>query len=88
MRAWLNAILSFIGTTSLTDEEYTALNVTGVTPDVHNQAAYDLLAEGLQAREPVSSLQDRLVGVFKAKGFTVSPNSTANTNIYIGSVLE
>lgn len=87
MRAWLNAILSFIGTSSLTDEEYAGLNVIGMTVDVYNQAAYDCLADLLEDREAVSSMQDRLVGFFKAKGLDVVANDTAHTNIYIGDVL-
>lgn len=87
MRAWLNAILSFIGSTSLTDLEYAGLNVVGVTVEVYDQASYDVLAGLLEDRESVSSLQERLIGLYAAKGFTVEANVVAKSNIYIGDVL-
>ena len=87
MRDWFNAIFLFIGTTSLTDIEYAGMNVLNITVNVYDQAAYDELAAVLEGREAVSTMQSRLVGVFKAKGAEIAALDTAKTNIYIGDVL-
>lgn len=87
MRDWLNAILIFIGTTTLTDEEYDAINFLNVTLNTYDQGSYDQLSAVLLAREAVSTMQARLLGVFTAKGATITAAVTAKTNIYIGDVL-
>lgn len=87
MRDWLNAVLIFIGTTSMTDAEYAAINVVGMTSQVYNQAAYDQLSALLLSREAVSTMQSRLTGVFQAKGAEITAVVTAKTNIYLGDVL-
>ncbi len=87
MRDWLNAIFSFIGTTSLTDAEYNGINFVNITLQTYNQAAYDELSKVLLAREAVSDMQKRLLGVFTAKGATIAPAVTAKTNIYLGDAL-
>lgn len=87
LREWLNAVLSFIGATSLTDEEYDGINFLGLTALDYNQAAYDQLAAVLSAREAISTMQDRLVAVFKAKGTDVIAVETGFSNIYLGDVL-
>lgn len=87
MRDWLNAILTFIETTSLTDVEYDSIDQTGMITNIYNQEAYDQLSAVLEGRESVSDLQARLVGLFSAKGFTVDEADLAKTNIYIGDVL-
>lgn len=84
MRDWFNAIFQFIGTTSLTDEEYQGINVLHIDVMVYSQTAYDELSKVLLARESVSDLQDRLIGVFKAKGTDVAPAVTTGTNILLG----
>lgn len=87
MRDWLNAILVFIGATSLTDDEYNSMNLLNVTNGVYDQFAYDQLAGVLTSREAVSDLHDRLVGIFRAKGFEVNAAQTGKSNIFIGSCL-
>ena len=84
MRDWLNAILAFIGGTSLTDVEWNSINAMGMETQVYNQAAYDQLSKVLLSRENVSGLQVRLVGFFKAKGTDVVPADTARTEILLG----
>ena len=84
MRDWLNAILGFIGSTTLTDQEYAGMNLLNVETQVYSQAAYDALSAVLLTRENVSQMQARLVGVFKAKGTEVNPADTAKTNILLG----
>lgn len=87
MRDWLNAIFIFIGTSSLTDVEYGGIDQSGMTVQTYNQAAYDQLATVLETREAVSTMQDRLVAFFKAKGLDVVANDTAASQIYVGDVL-
>lgn len=87
LRQWFDAILAFIGTTSLTDVEYAAMNVLPVTNGTYDQASYDVVAKLLADRELVSTMQSRLVGFFGAKGFQVTPLPTAKSEIYIGSAL-
>lgn len=87
MRDWLNAILAFIGTSSLTDLEYAAIDISKLTLQTYNQAAYDALSGVLSVRENVSTMQTRLIGFFAAKGFTVSPASTGKSNIFLGDAL-
>ncbi len=87
MRDWFNAIFIFIGTTSLTDVEFASINALNITTNEYSQAAYDELSKVLLSREAVSTMQSRLVGVFKAKGTDVVAASTAKTNIYLGDVL-
>lgn len=85
MRSWLNAILGFIGATSLTDEEYDSINFLNLETNVYNQAAYEQLALILKERESVSTMQERLVGFFQAKGLTsVAKIDTAQSNILVG----
>jgi hypothetical protein len=85
MRDFLNGILTFIGSTSLTDEEFDTVQSTST---VYNQSTYDDLALILQSRESVSTYQDRLISFYKAKGLDVTAASTAKSNILIGSVLS
>lgn len=85
MRDFLNAILTAIGAASLTDEEFSGLSITEYDYD---QATYDALLAVLVSREAVSSMRDKLLYYFKAKGATISEGSDANSQIYVGSVLE
>jgi hypothetical protein len=87
VRDWLNAIYAFIGTSSLTDPEYAGIDTDLLTLNTYNQAAYDALAAVLTGRDAVSTMQDRLVAFFKAKGLDVAALNTASSNIYLGSVL-
>lgn len=87
MRDWFNAVFAFIGTTSLTDQEWAAVNALNVETQVYNQAAYDQMDAVLASRESVSTMRDRLVGVFRAKGADIKATETAKTNIYLGDVL-
>lgn len=85
MRAWLNAILTFIGSTSLTDDEYDSINFLELEVNTYNQAAYDQLSKVLEARENVSTMQERLAGFFRAKGLTdLTVADTAKSQILVG----
>jgi len=85
LRNFLNAILAFIGAESLTDEEYDSLNVEAQD---YSQQTYDELAGVLEERESVSTIQDRLVAYFAARGTNVTALDTGKSNIFLGSVLE
>jgi len=86
LRDFLNSILVFIGSTSLTDVEFDAVDLESYG---YNQATCSALSLVLDSRESVSSLQDRLKFFFQSKGVTVSEVvSTAKSQIYIGDVLE
>ena len=87
MRAWLNAILSFIGSSSLTDEEYNSMNFVNVTEQVYDQASYDELSKILAGRDQVSTMQSRLLGVFQAKGASITAAKVAGSQVFLGSVL-
>lgn len=88
MRTWFNSIFVVIGAASLTDEEFDAIDLTGITVNVYNQAAYDALAAVLTSRESVSDLHDRLFAWFRVQGVVVSAATTGKSNIYVGSVLD
>lgn len=85
MREWLNAILAFIGTTSLTDDEYNSINFLNLENGTYNQAAYDQLSKVLAGRETMSTMQERLAGFFRAKGLTdLTVADTAKSQILVG----
>jgi len=87
MRVWLNAILAFIGTASLTDLEFNAIDTDVLTLNTYNTAVYSALSAVITSRGDAGNMQTRLVSFFKAKGLEVSAD-IAVSNIYLGSVLE
>lgn len=87
MRSFLNSILAWIGTTSLTDEEFDSIDLETAAWD---QATYDALSAVLVAREAVSSMQDRLKMTFQSRGIEIDGDPArvnASTNILIGDAL-
>jgi len=84
MRDFLDAILAFIVAESMTDEEFDT--IVSTIP-IYDQATYDDLAGILETREAVSTVQDRLVAYYKARGVEVTAADTGKSNIYIGDVL-
>jgi hypothetical protein len=88
VRAFLDAILSFIGGASLSDEEFAALTIS-VEFYGYNKATYEALLAVLDGRENVSTQKTRLYSFFIAKGIDVGTTpSNAKTNMWMGSVLE
>ncbi len=85
MRDFLNSVLAFINATSLTDGEFDTVEATVA---IYSQETYDDLARILETRESVSTMQERLIAVYAAKGVDVSEAETGKTNIYLGDVLE
>lgn len=84
MRDFLNAILSFIGAESLTDEEFDSVTIEDTNEPFE---VYTQLSQILQSRESVSGMQDRLWYYYKAKGFDFSQSETGTSNIYVGGGL-
>lgn len=81
MRAFLNAILSFLGAASLTDVEFDALSIETYGYDA---ATYNALLAVVDGRESVSDARDRLRYFFLAKGIVISESSSGKSNILIG----
>ena len=84
MRDFLNAILSFIGATSLTDNEFDALEIDSATYDA---ATYSALSGVLVSRESISTLHEKLAFYFQAKGVSITVTNTGKSNIFLGGVL-
>jgi hypothetical protein len=84
MRDFLNAVLAFIGSASLSDDEFSGLEIESAS---YNSATYDALLAILDARETVSNTRDRLRYYFLARNVSISETSAGKSNIYIGSVL-
>lgn len=91
MRDFLNSILDFIESESLTDEEFETIEAIdpALTED-YTKEVYLALREVLEARENVSNQVKRLKLYFIAKGVDVSSTPsvpTPKSNIYIGEPL-
>jgi hypothetical protein len=92
MRAILNAILSFIGAESLTDEEYEYCE-TNIDDSDEPEQVYAALFTVLEERDSVSDMSGRLRYYYLAKGISVATDAEelengAKTNIFVGDVLE
>lgn len=85
MRDFLNGILTFIGASSLTDEEFET--ATSELP-LYDQSTYDDLSSILKSREMVSTYLDRLNAYYKAKGVSISEANNGKSNILLGGKLE
>lgn len=87
MRDFLNAILTFIGTSTLTDDEFEEFEdlVYG-----YNIATYNAVKMLLIERDETTETTERLKFYFSAKGLDVDPvavEETAKSNIFIGASL-
>lgn len=82
----MNAILAFIGTTALTDDEYTLASESGASL-FYDTETYGALLAVLDSREGVSANRDRLRYFFLAKGVAVG-ELPGRSNIFLGGVLE
>jgi hypothetical protein len=87
MRDFLDMILDFIDSESLTDEEFEALP-EGLTAQ-YTEDVYLALKEILTERESVSDQLTRLKLFFMSKGIALVDTAAvdANSNIFIGSKL-
>lgn len=86
MRLFLNNILSFIGSESLTDSEF---NSIGVSVEAYNRENYEALKSVLQGREGVSGQLKKLKNYFDAKGVDLSntPARLPASQILIGGAI-
>jgi hypothetical protein len=84
LRSALNAILAFIGATSLIDEEFDSIELDDLNDDV---ATYNALKSVLDSRQSLSTELDRLGFYFKAKGAEIDTTVSSKSNIFVGGVL-
>lgn len=84
MRELLDAILAFIGAESFTDEEFDALLIENTSDQIAN---YGALLRLLNSRESLSSMKDRLLFYYKAKGVAVPEPDVAKSNVLMGGAL-
>lgn len=84
LRGYLNYILEFIGTESLTDEEFDSITIDDIDDQL---AVYNTLLVILQDREVVSDVTAQLQYYFLAKGVNVLDPNNARSNIFVGSEL-
>jgi hypothetical protein len=87
MRAFLNAVLTFIGAASLTDLEYDFASgeLDDTASDSDNYAVLDSI---LEDRGSVSQSRDRLRYYYIAKGLELGEVDAAQSNILLGGSLE
>jgi hypothetical protein len=87
-RATIDALFGQIGTSSLTDQEWTDLqeNLDAVGVNVES---YEALLAVLDSRESISEARNRLRYYYLARGVDVGTEeeSAAASNIYIGDAL-
>lgn len=87
MRVFVNSIFSFIGSESLTDDEFESLSED--LEQEYTKELYEALKEILQARESVSGQLKRLKSYFIAKGVDLNaPAVTPTSQIFIGARLD
>ena len=87
MRDFLNAILSFINSETLTDVEYAEIELED---QEYTKETYLALKAVLESRESVSSQLSKLSNYFLAKGVDLSESESSYTpksNILIGGEL-
>ena len=84
MRDALDSILVFIGTESLTDDEFESIEDVDMNDQV---AVYTALLSVLESRELVSGMTTRLQYYFLAQGVQVTAPDVARSNIWVGSPL-
>lgn len=81
LREFLNNILAFIGSESLTDDEFGSVGDIELEYDKYSYGALDSV---LEARESVSDARDRLRNYYLARGVVLDAVEVAKSNIFIG----
>ena len=84
MRVFLDNILFFIGTTSLTNLEFDSIVATA---SILDQATYNDLANILKNRDSVSTYVDRLTFYYRSAGVQVQPSVLGTSNVFMGACL-
>ena len=91
LRDFLDDILGFIESESLTDEEFTSIeDLDPVIVEEYSKETYLALKTVIENREGVSGQAKRLKLYFIAKGVDLSDSGstkTASSNIFIGKPL-
>jgi hypothetical protein len=85
MRDFLDSILLFIGSASLSDNEFESIELE--EPVTYTKETYEALKVILENREGVSGQQEKLRLFFLSKGIDLSESPKAyipNSNIFIG----
>lgn len=88
LRDFLDAILTFIESETLTDDEYDTVTLTA--PGAYTKETYEQLKLILESRETVSGQGKKLKLYFIAKGVDLSgapPVHISSSNILIGGEL-
>lgn len=87
MRDFLDEILAFIGSESLTDIEFESIDP--MPPHAYVLETYQALKTVLETREGVSGQLKRLKAYFIGKGVDVDERArTPSSQIFVGSPLE
>ncbi len=88
LRDFLDDILSFIDSESLTDDEFETIG-EDVTED-YTKAGYDALKAIIQERDGVSGQLAKLNAFYTAKGVDLTGKATrdAVSQIFVGGVLD
>jgi hypothetical protein len=84
MRDFVDAILAFIGTASLNDDEFELIEETAQS---YTAELYADMLEVLDEREAISSVRDQLTAYFTARGVEVTASSAGTSKILIGDDL-
>lgn len=85
MRDFLDAILAFIGSESLTEDEWGTITLED---EEYTAEVYEALKAILEAREGVSNEVSQLTDYFQAKGVEIEDTEgTPRSNILIGGSL-
>lgn len=84
MRDFVDAILAFIDSESLNDDEFDLITETSQT---YTSALYTEVMLVLDSRESVSSTRDRLTAYFTARGVAVTAPAAAQSQIFLGAGL-
>jgi len=87
MRDFINTVLAFIGTSSLTNDEYEEIDLSDFG---YNIPTFDVVKMLLFERDEATETSDRLKLYFMAKGVNVEGDDVtlpAKSNIFIGAAL-
>ncbi len=87
-REFLDDIFDFIGSETLTDEEYDTISLEAELE--YDKPTYEALRSVLEGRENVSGQVKKLKAYFCARGADLAGDTvipTPNSNIFIGSDL-
>jgi len=88
MRDWFDGILTFIGTSTLTDLEFAGMNVLNIDSGVYSQAAFDELSKVITAGVGSVLTMTGSLACFRPKGSVSVAESKGSSQIFLGADLE